>query len=222
MVWPFSSTKKTGDLPENHTARFKEKDSFYNFDPWMKDFLEKEAPIKPSRHDPALPHNKNQNINPARFSKYGDKYADIWAQYKTPEEIDAEYRTPAVAVNDVLQSYKNRKIQIGKASMENCVFQQDLLYQCYADGTIKGGFKKMSGCTEERAAFDDCFKTMQRLLHTLGYGSDSRREPEVDERIQMHADRLYREQVKMEKAMEREARAAQARAEAPSQDQVSA
>lgn len=42
----------------------------------------------------------------------------------------------------------------------------------------------------------------QAFLKQLGYLSDVNRDPVVDEKIQMHADKLYRMQVKREEQIE--------------------
>lgn len=42
--------------------------------------------------------------------------------------------------------------------------------------------------------FVSVLTSLQKLLRTLGYMSDFARAPDVDERIQMHADKMYREE----------------------------
>jgi hypothetical protein len=44
-------------------------------------------------------------------------------------------------------------------------------------------------------------------LRTLGYKNDINRDPEVDDKIQMHADKLYREQIEKEKKLEKNSEA---------------
>lgn len=44
-------------------------------------------------------------------------------------------------------------------------------------------------------------------MKQLGYLSDANRDPVVDEKIQMHADKLYREQVRRESQIEANAKA---------------
>lgn len=45
------------------------------------------------------------------------------------------------------------------------------------------------------------FKTKQRLLKALGYLNAIDRSPETDERIQLHADKLYHQMMEQEKAI---------------------
>ncbi|KAF8242863.1 hypothetical protein K440DRAFT_522554, partial [Wilcoxina mikolae CBS 423.85] len=186
----------------------KPKDTFSHLRPEVREFLEREAPRKPSRNQvpPAgtapTPQEKAE-FDPTSYSKYGKKYADIWAQYRPLSDIEAETRTPAMAVNDVYQSYNDRKSAIGRAAMENCVFEQAAVSECYSSG----GLKKFTGCREESRTLNSCFKSQQAFLRTLGYMSDLARDPMVDEKIQMHADRLYREQYQKEKEMEENAKA---------------
>ena len=148
-------------------------DTFGHLRPEVREFLEREAPIKPSaRQVPApgstftreletegeLAGQEKREFDPTVYSKYGKKYADIWAQYRPPATIEAEYRTPSTAINDVYQSYRDRKSAIGAAAMENCVFQQLALQDCYSSG---GKLAKLTACTAENDALQDCFKSQQ-------------------------------------------------------------
>jgi hypothetical protein len=47
----------------------------------------------------------------------------------------------------------------------------------------------------------------QEFLRTLGYMSDMARDPQTEEKIQMHADKLYRKQELYEKEMEENSKA---------------
>lgn len=151
----------------------KSTDTFGHLRPEVREFLEREAPIKPStRQIPApgststreletegeLAGQEKREFDPTVYSKYGKKYADIWAQYRPPAVIEAEYRTPSTAINDVYQSYRDRKSAIGAAAMENCVFQQLALQDCYSSG---GKLAKFTACTAENNALQDCFKSQQ-------------------------------------------------------------
>ena len=66
--------------------------------------------------------------------------------------------------------------------------------------------KTMTMCREENRAFTRCFTMQGRFLKALGYLSNQYASPEEEERIQMHADKLYHEMLEREKAMN-EARA---------------
>lgn len=99
-----------------------------------------------------------------QYSKYGDKYADLWAQYKPPAQVAAELRTPSMAISDVYESYRARKAALGRAALENCALQQLDLHECYKTWSTIGG------CTEPRHKLDDCFMTQQvnsSLFHIL-------------------------------------------------------
>ena len=50
---------------------------------------------------------------------------------------------------------------------------------------------------------DECYSTQLKFLQALGYMSDFSRPAEIDEKIQMHADRLYQEQVAEDKFLEK-------------------
>ncbi|KAA8894871.1 hypothetical protein FN846DRAFT_785792 [Sphaerosporella brunnea] len=183
------------------------KDTFSHLSPETREFLEREAPLKPSQNQvPSTPAAATQHepTDPTKYSRYGTKYADIWAQYRPLAEIEAEARTPSMAVNDVYQSYKDRKAAITRAALENCAFEQEVLRECYGGG-VKLFF---GGCTKENRTLEGCFKGQQGFLKALGYMSVPNRDPDVEEQIQMHADKLYREQVRQENEIAEKAKSA--------------
>ena len=141
----------------------KPKDTFSHLSPEVREFLEKEAPRKPSRNQvPAggAPAEPAKDFDPTAYSKYGSKYADIWAQYRPLEQVEAEVRTPQMAISDVYESYKQRKGMVGRAAMENCAFEHEALHQCYAGG-IKGMPKFLGGCRKENQQLERCFMSQQ-------------------------------------------------------------
>ncbi|KAI5818073.1 hypothetical protein BZA77DRAFT_308327, partial [Pyronema omphalodes] len=188
-MWPFSSDDD------------KKGDTWSHISEEARAYLESEAPRKPSRNQftsDGTPAPDAKPFDPTEFSKYGKKYADIWANYKPLEMVNAEGRTPSMAIHDVYESYSTRRTLIGRAALENCVFEQLALNECWNPGMIK----KFTGCKEENRVFDNCYKSQQNFLKTLGYKNDINRDPEVDDKIQMHADKLYREQIAKEKKLE--------------------
>jgi hypothetical protein len=149
-----------------------DKDTFSHLSPETRDYLEREAPIPPSAAAASIPAStepsKPAPVDPTKYSKYGDKYADIWAQYRPLADLEAEARTPSMAVNDVYQSYKDRKAAITRAALENCCFEQEALMQCQQTGTKF----LLGGCGEEGAEVEKCFKGQKvSLLHEGRIGS---------------------------------------------------
>ena len=171
MGWFSNSPSDSSDKGDNGNG--KSTDTFGHLRPDVREYLEREAPIKPSRNQVPVPGSastrelesegesagqEKSEFDPTVYSKYGKKYADIWAQSRPQAIIEAEYRTPSMAINDVYQSYRDRKSAIGAAAMENCVFQQLALQDCYSSG---GKLAKLTACTAENDALQDCFKSQQ-------------------------------------------------------------
>ncbi|CUS12450.1 unnamed protein product [Tuber aestivum] len=203
--WGSSSPKGT-DNPSNPLS---------HLDPALRDFLLKESPLKPSSPPPlqpsdgptptpAAPETPSPTQNPRTAnSPYGDRYADIWAQY-TPQGFTQASKSSQEQLADILQAYKYRKSLIARAALENCVGEQSALHECYRHG---GFAQKARGCGVEKGQLQDCYTTQTKFLQAMGYMSDFARSAEVDERIQMHADKLYQEQVRQDELAEEEKRA---------------
>ncbi|MCJ1459402.1 hypothetical protein MMC28_009780 [Mycoblastus sanguinarius] len=192
-------------------------DPLRDLDPSLRDFLSKESPIK---YKPAPPPPQQQSPNPTSSqpstttspepssdtphvpseSLYPDgRYAHLWANYKPLSAIEAESKTDQEKLLDVLEGYKERKAQIGRAAVENCVEEQLALNDCYDNGAWK---QKMMMCRSENRAFERCYSMQSRFLKALGYLSTYDRPFSVDEAIQMHADTLYHRMLAQEKAVE--------------------
>ncbi|KAL8725699.1 MAG: hypothetical protein Q9181_006310 [Wetmoreana brouardii] len=113
---------------------------------------------------------------------------------------------------DVLEGYKDRRAMIGKAALENCTLEQAAVNDCYKKGTWGD---TMTMCRPENQAFTRCYvmqaieegitrliwDDLQRFLKALGYLSAYDRPAEIDEEIQMHADKLYHTMLSREAAI---------------------
>ena len=132
----------------------------------------------------------------------------------------------------MLEGYKERKAQIGRAAVENCVEEQMVVNDCYEKGQWKD---RLTMCRGENRKFERCYIMQsvcstfhagaiytgvvddgllisscsgeQRFLKALGYLSTYSRPESVDEAIQMHADTLYHRMLAQEAAA-KEAKAA--------------
>ncbi|KAJ4023230.1 hypothetical protein NW752_003691 [Fusarium irregulare] len=163
----------------------KSADPLAKLDPSLRDFLEKESPLKYPANQPTNPPQATQQ--PSNFdaavtelqtpkpaapsaSLYQDgRYAHLWKNYRPLAEIEAETATDHEKLMGVLEAYKERKEAIGKAALENCAEYQE----------------------------------EWRFLRALGHGSVVGRSPQVEEDIQMHADALYQRMMKHEEAVEK-------------------
>ncbi|KAK2937139.1 hypothetical protein FoTM2_000357 [Fusarium oxysporum f. sp. vasinfectum] len=162
----------------------KSSDPLSKLDPSLRDFLEKESPLKYPSNQPTNPPPANQQPRNAdaavtaaepqkpvvpSASLYQDgRYAHLWKNYQPLAEIEAETATDHEKLMSVLEAYKERK-----------------------RGHWQGGIGKLCGIPRGR------------FLRALGHGSVVGRSPEVEEDIQMHADSLYQRMIKHEEAVEK-------------------
>ncbi|KAK4193321.1 hypothetical protein QBC35DRAFT_481221 [Podospora australis] len=179
-------------------------DPLGNLDPKLREFLQKESPVKfntpdLSEHQPpppppqqSIPQQSSQNdTTPAvpRESLFQDgRYAHLWKNYRSQASIDAEFKSDHERLMDVLDAFKERKAAIGRAALENCAEEQFTWATCMKSGGISA---RMTMCRAEVQKFERCYQTQSRLLKALGYLNSYGRSAEVDEEIQMRADELY-------------------------------
>ncbi|KAH8153615.1 uncharacterized protein LAJ45_02428 [Morchella importuna] len=185
-------------------------DPFHRLDPQVREFLLRESPLKPAPAptntsttstttapkpaDPTTPEADPRTATAPTPSKYGDRYADIWAQYQPPSTQDAA-KSASEQLTDIIKAYQWRKGAIGRAALENCANEQWALHDCYRNGTFA---ERMTACSGKSRRLNECYVSQANFLRAMGYMSDYSRDPAVDERIQMHADKLYQEQVKQD------------------------
>lgn len=203
-------------------------DAYSKLDPALREFLEKESPLKynetqasqstpqsqPTEPDyrsqvgldkPGLTQ-ENQNAAPRANkpavppeSLYQDgRYADLWKTYRPEAEISTASKSDQDRMRDVFDAYSERKAAIGRAAIENCVMEQIAEKDCLMNGSWK---KRMGMCHDENRAFLRCYEMQSRFLKALGYLSQPRSGDE-EERIQMHADKLYHQMLDREAAAE--------------------
>ncbi|KAF5681756.1 hypothetical protein FCIRC_5370 [Fusarium circinatum] len=194
----------------------KSSDPLSKLDPSLRDFLEKESPLKYSSNQPAIPPPANQQpknsdaaVTAAEPQKpavpsaslYQDgRYAHLWKNYQPLAEIEAETATDHEKLMSVLEAYKERKEVIGKAALENCAEYQEEWVNCMKHGSWED---QMQMCRHQVRRFERCYMMQSRFLRALGHGSVVGRSPEVEEDIQMHADSLYQRMIKHEEAVEK-------------------
>jgi hypothetical protein len=158
----------------------KDSDPLRNLDPGLKDFLKKEAPQKyeatetpafqPEPKETRLPvaeHQPKDESKPAVPSQslYQDgRYAHLWKNYKSLEEVESEGKTDQERMQDVLEGYKTRKAEIGKVALENCAIEQLEVSDCFRQG---GWSAKTTMCRAESRKFERCY-TMQAVREIFG------------------------------------------------------
>jgi hypothetical protein len=186
-------------------------------DPKLREFLERESPVKyntpetrqtqqtqPQKQQPQpTTTDTQQQQKPAvpGESLYPDgRYAHLWKTYRPLSSIEAETKTDNEKLTDVLEAFKERKAQIGRAALENCAEEQVDWTECMKSGTWTA---RMTMCRDEVRRFERCYSAQSRLLKALGYLSVQGRGAEVDEDIQMRADELYHRMLAQEREIEK-------------------
>ncbi|TKA32467.1 hypothetical protein B0A50_01575 [Salinomyces thailandicus] len=210
-------------------------DAYSKLDPALKDFLDKESPVKyaasgtqpspraaerepdtyrkqlgwsttdpsqpnPSKDAATSPASDHAAVPPESLFQDG-RYAHLWKNYRPQSEIDAAGKNDQDRLRDVIEAYNDRRAAIGVAAVENCVMEQMAERDCWENGSWA---ERMNMCRGPNREFMRCYTMQSRFLKALGYLSSVRSQQE-EERIQMHADKLYHQM------LEREERAKQAK-----------
>ena len=214
MVWPFTSSKDAASKSSTN-------DPLRDLDPSLRAFLEKESPL---RYDPPGPTPSTSKVPPSASttttstdpssspalaapkpsrdqSLFPDgRYEHLWRTYRPQREVEDANKTDQEKLLDVLAAYKDRRESISHAAIENCALQQWAVNDCFRTGPWA---KRFGMCRHETKALDRCVAMNARFLKALGYLSNWERPPEVDEEIQMHADKLYTRMLEREEEVER-------------------
>ncbi|KAH6619236.1 hypothetical protein B0J18DRAFT_433590 [Chaetomium sp. MPI-SDFR-AT-0129] len=199
-------------------------DPLSRLDPKLREFLEKESPIKynpPPQPNPQVsPPSPAKQQAPAQTpqqkqeqdesqqqpavppqSLYQDgRYAHLWKTYRPLAAVEAETKSDNEKLSDVLEAYKDRRGLIGRAALENCAEEQVVWSDCMRSGSWHS---RMTMCSAEVRKFERCYNAQSRLLKALGYLSVRGRDRDVDEEIQMHADELYHRMMAQEREIEK-------------------
>ncbi|KAL2023237.1 hypothetical protein VTK56DRAFT_3360 [Thermocarpiscus australiensis] len=216
-----------------------ESDPLRRLDPKLREFLERESPVKYTTSDKQTtqPQSPVQAQSPPRSqqsshsqpsqptaaaaateataqqqqqqqtppvppeSLFPDgRYAHLWKTYRPLAHVEAETKSDHEKLSDVLEAYKERRAQIGRAALENCADEQVAWHACMRSGTWEA---RLRMCRDEVQRFERCYTAQSRLLRALGYLSVAGRGPEVDEAIQMRADELFHRMLAQEREIER-------------------
>ncbi|PKS09853.1 hypothetical protein jhhlp_004476 [Lomentospora prolificans] len=183
-------------------------DPLQKLDPKLREFLEKESPVKlqPTKSTPdtdqRLPESapvKTQqgpqsSVPPESLYKDG-RYAELWKTYKPLEAVEADTKSSHEKLMDVLDGFKERKMLIAKAALENCAFQQEEWRKCMVEGSW---VDTLQMCREQARRFERCYTMQSRFLRVLGYKAEPGRDALLEEDIQLHADTLYQRMIEHE------------------------
>ncbi|EHK40335.1 hypothetical protein TRIATDRAFT_230830 [Trichoderma atroviride IMI 206040] len=180
-------------------------------DPKLREFLEKESPVKYIPNQPTTPTRRQDapaavesRAEPAAVpsaSLYQDgRYAHLWKNYRPLAEVEEETSTDHDKLMAVLEGYKERKAAIARAGLENCAPQQEEWINCMKNGSWED---QLQMCRHQVRRFERCYTMQSRFLRALGYGSVAGRPAEVDEDIQLHADALFQRMLQHEAEVEK-------------------
>jgi len=188
-------------------------DAIRKLDPDLREFLEREKPAqKPHAPEPpksnvdpfssTVPSSSqarasNENAVPKESQFQDGRYAHIWKTYRPLADIEAATKTDQEMLTDLVDAYKDRQAAIKDAAAENCIFERLEYRDCLANGTW---FERMTMCRQQSGCFFRCYEMQGKFLKALGYMSAVGRDEERLERIQMHADKLYRQMIEREEA----------------------
>ncbi|KAJ5468299.1 hypothetical protein N7475_006051 [Penicillium sp. IBT 31633x] len=186
-------------------------DPVQKLDPGLRDFLEQEKPDKyvpgPDVKPPSTPAPSPESSEPSKpkvpsASLFPDgRYADLWKTYKPP--VDTDEQSGVRGASRVIEKHKQQGDTVQRAAMENCALEHEALTYCFQTGNWRKQIEaRLTMCSSENATFSRCFMTQTKFLQALGYAASFDYDAEKEERIQMHADKLYHQMLDYEKRVE--------------------
>lgn len=157
-------------------------DPLRKLDPKLREFLEKESPVKyntttAKNSSSTTQQPQSQSQPPARAaatattipqencsspavavpkeSQFQDgRYAHLWKTYRPLAEIEAETKSDHEKLMDVLEGFKERKGQIGRAALENCALEQVDWRNCMSNPSMTD---RMTLCRAQVKKFERCY-----------------------------------------------------------------
>lgn len=127
------------------------------------------------------------------------RYKDLWKNYRPLAETEEAGKSDQEKLLDLAGGYRERQADIGRAAMENCSNEQWAVHECFRSG---GWASRMTMCRSENRELENCVMMQRKFLRALGYMSLYERPEEESEKIQLHADTLYRRMLEQEKAID--------------------
>ncbi|KAJ9655986.1 hypothetical protein H2198_005239 [Neophaeococcomyces mojaviensis] len=183
----------------------------------LKDFLDSQQPRPyiPTGHKVPLGAKKPEVNNdeaakeaaapedrplPAESLFQDGRYKHLWKSYVPQRDVVEANTTPA---QRLLDAKKDRKASLSQAALENCAFEEELKRTCFQEGDAVNRIRaRLTMCSRETKAFNRCFQLQAKFLQALGYRGSAFSSNEEDERIQMHADKLYHRMMDYEAAVD--------------------
>jgi hypothetical protein len=178
MGWLWGSS----DISDNNGSS-KSKDPLRDLDPSLRDFLAKESPVKydtssstntakpttqpsPRAPSPQATSSKTSSLErdlteqvPAQSLYKDGRYAHLWKTYESQADIENANKSDQEKIADVLEGFKHRRAQIGRAALENCALEQYAVNDCFSNGDMKS---RLTLCRTEARQLERCY-TMQAV-----------------------------------------------------------
>jgi hypothetical protein len=159
-----------------------------------------EQPQKPPAVLPDTNRKAEDRPLPRESLFQDGRYKDIWKTYTPQDEIAATTTSP---LDRIISARKDRREMIHRAALENCAFEEEIQQNCFINGDFKNRARaRMTMCRQETKAFNRCFQLQAKFLQALGYLTSANTSDEDEEKIQMHADKLYHRMMDYENAVE--------------------
>ncbi|OCL00683.1 uncharacterized protein K441DRAFT_650097 [Cenococcum geophilum 1.58] len=199
-----------------------ENDAVSKLDPALRQFLDKEAPVKytpsspPDSYSPQSPlaqtpqpiqvvhkppSEDDSNPKVPSESLFPDgRYAHLWKTYEPQSVIESRGKSDQERLSDIVGVYNDRKASVGRIALENCALEQLAVSECFTYGSWAS---RATLCRTENRAFDRCYDMQKKFLKALGYLNIVDRSVEEEEKIQIHADKLYRRMIEQEEIMQK-------------------
>ncbi len=90
-------------------------------------------------------------------SLYPDgRYAHLWRTYRPQAVIEQAAKTDQEKLLDIVEGFKERRAQIGRAALENCAVEQLAIQDCFRYG---GWRTRVTMCRDETRTFERCYVT---------------------------------------------------------------
>lgn len=160
-------------------------DPVNKLDPKLREFLEKESPVKYSigQHSkpaertppaaaatstakqPESTQKPEEETLPAESLYQDGRYAHLWKGYKSQAQIEAETATDHDKLMNVLEGYQERKAAIARVAMENCAEWQEEWINCMKHGQWKD---QLQMCRHQVRRFEQCY-TMQSVREPTNF-----------------------------------------------------
>ncbi|KAF2201502.1 hypothetical protein GQ43DRAFT_415660 [Delitschia confertaspora ATCC 74209] len=179
-----------------------------NLDSGLQDFLENSAHAPPEPTTTQSPTTSVQQTTSSEFTdesrappptQFKDgRYAHLWKTYQPLEELENRGKTDQEKLQDVVDTYNARKARIGEIAQENCSLEYMEQYECFRHPSWT---QMATVCRAEQKKFNRCYTMQSKFLMALGYLTMDERPQDEYDRIQLHADKLYRQMIEQEEAI---------------------